>query len=132
MAFTLLQIKSLFQDPMRMGIVDVLWKSSRVMNLLNFIPFTGLAYPYAEGAQLPGISFRGLNETFTPTRGIYNPKVESLAILGGRIQTDSIAIQMKGPAARTREITRQIEAAAKFWDKNFFIGDAQVNPKGFT
>src|SRR4051812_11398678 len=125
MALTLMQMKALFQDPMRQGIVDLLWQSSRVMQYLNFIPHTGLAYPYRQRGALPGVAFRGLNTTFTPTAGIVNPAVETLSILGGKIRTDSIAITLKGPAARTNEIAAQVESAAKFFDKTFFNGSTQ-------
>ena len=131
MALTLIQMKAQFQDPMRQGIVDLLWQSSRVMQFVNFIEYRGLAYPYAQRSKLPGVAFRSLNTTFTPTAGVTNPAVETLSILGGKIRTDAVQIALKGPRARTNEIAAQMEAAAKFFDKNFFVGDSQKDPKAF-
>jgi len=131
MALTLIQMKAQFQDPMRQGIVDLLWQSSRVMSYMSFIEFTGMAYPYSERKALAGVTFRSLNSTFSPTAGVINPKVENLTILGGKIRTDSIAVALKGDKARTNEIAGQIEAAGKFFDKNFFHGDPTVDPKSF-
>lgn len=131
MALSLLQLKARFQDPMRQGIVDLLWQSSRVMRHLNFIRQPGLTYPYSQRSALPGVAFRGLNEDYTPSAGVVNPAVERLAVMGGSIKTDHIAIDTKGDAARTNEIAAKMEAAAKFFDKNFFNGDMTQDVKGF-
>lgn len=131
MALSLLQLKARFQDPLRQGIVDLLWESSRVMRRLNFIQQPGLSYPYQQRSKLPGIAFRGLNEDYTPGAGVVNPAIERLAILGGSIKTDHIAIDTKGDGARTNEIAAKMEAAGKFFDKNFFNGDMTQNVKGF-
>jgi hypothetical protein len=131
MALTLLNMKVMFQDAMRQAIVSILWESSRVMNELNFIPHNSMLYPYSENAKLPGVGFRSLNEDFTATEGVTNPKVETLSIMGGKIKTDSVLLDQKGPVARTNRISYQIEAEAKFFDKNFFKGDPTTNPKAF-
>ncbi len=131
MALSLIQLKARYQDPMRQGIVDLLWKNSRVMQRLNFIQQPGLAYPYQQRAKLPGIAFRGLNEDYTPGAGVINPAIERLAVLGGSIHTDHIAIDTKGDGARTNEIAAKMEAAGKFFDKQFFNGDMTSDVKGF-
>lgn len=131
MALSLLQMKARFQDPMRQGVVDMLRDSSRIMSRLNFISQPGLSYPYSKRSKLPGVGFRGLNESYTATVGVVNPAVERLAILGGSCKTDHVAIQTKGEAARTNEIAAKIEASAKFFDKNFLNGDMTANVKGF-
>jgi hypothetical protein len=131
MALSLIQMKAQFQDPMRQGIVDLLWQSSRVMQEVSFIEHSGLSYAYTQRGGLPGVAFRSLNDVFAPTVGVVNPAVETLTILGGKIRTDSVQIRMKGPAARQNQITAQLEATAKFFDKNFFNGDPSTNPKSF-
>ena len=123
MALNLQAMKAQFPDPFRKGIVDLLWQNARVMRYLNFIQNAGLSYAYAANAKLPGVGFRALNSTFTATSGVTNPKAEPLSILGGKIQTDTVQISLKGDAARTNQITRQLIAAAKFFDKCFFKGD---------
>lgn len=132
MAVTLQQMKVQFTDAKRAGIVDLLWQNSRLMRELHFIDDCGLAYPYTQRAKLPGVGFRSLNEVFTPTAGVMNPAVETLSIFGGRIRTDSVQITIKGQRARTNEVSGQIEAAAKFFDKQFINGDpAFSGGKGF-
>lgn len=131
MALTLMEMKALFPDPMRKGVVDMLYKSSRVMSHLNFIQQPGLTYPYAQNKALPGVGFRSLNAQFTATAGVTNPAVERLAILGGKIRTDGVQIALKGDGARSNQITRQVQAAGKFFDKIFFNGDTAVNTNGF-
>jgi len=131
MALTLLQMKTQFPDPMRQGVVDMLRESSRVMSRLNFITQQGLTYPYNKKTKLPGVAFRGMNESYSSTAGVIAPAVERLAILGGKIKTDHVAIATKGDTARQMEIAGQMEAAGKFFDKQFFNGDTTVNVKGF-
>jgi hypothetical protein len=130
MAMSLLEIKQMMPDPFRQGVVSMLWENSRIMPLLNFIPFQGLAYPYAQRAKLPGIGFRALNAQFADTQGVINPAVETLSVLGGRIRSDSILMITK-PNARKSEIAAQLEGAAKFWDKSFINGDPAVTDNSF-
>jgi hypothetical protein len=130
MAMSLLEMKAQIQDPMRQGIVDMLWQSSRVMQLLNFIPYNGLSYPYAQRTKLAGVDFRSLNTSFARTMGVTNPAVESLSILGGAARTDTI-ISTQKPNTRQNEIAGMMEASGKFFDKNFFNGNPGTNPKAF-
>lgn len=131
MALTLQQMKARFQDAKRAGIVDLLWQGSLVMKRLAFIKHSGLAYPYTQRSKLPGVAFRSLNTGFTASAGVTNPAIETLSILGGKIKTDSIMIEIKGQAARTNEIAAQMESAGKFFDKTFFHGNTQTDPKSF-
>jgi hypothetical protein len=131
MAISLLEMKTQFPDPFRQGVVSLLWENSRIMPLLNFIEFKGLAYPYSAVAKLPGIGFRNANAQFTDTQSVINPAVETLAILGGRIKADTVLNEVKGDAFRQGEITRQLEAAGKFFDKAFINGDPAVTDGAF-
>lgn len=130
MAISLLEMKTAMPDPFRQGVVSLLWENSRIMQLLNFIPWQGTAYPYSTVNKLPGISFRNANAQFTDTQSVINPAVETLAIVGGRIKTDTVLDQVK-PGYRQSEITRQLQAAAKFWDKSFINGDPAVTDGSF-
>src|SRR4051794_33832798 len=100
MAITLEQMKAQFADPLRQGVVDLLWKNSRIMQRLHFIQNAGLSYQYAANAKLPGVGFRSLNGTFTATEGIINPLIETLSILGGKMRTDGVLIKIKGDGVR--------------------------------
>lgn len=131
MALTLIQMQAQYPDPLRQGVVDMLRESSRVMDRLHFISHPGLDYRYNKRSALPGVAFRGLNEDYTATAGVVSPAVESLAILGGKIKTDHVAISLKGDQARSNEIAAQMEAAGKFFDKQFFNGDTSTSVKGF-
>ena len=130
MAESLLSIKNSMPDPFAQGIVSLLWENSRIMPLLNFIPWQGMSYPYPVLSKLPGIGFRSVNSSFAPTQSVINPAVENLSILGGRIQTDRVIDKVK-PNYRANEIKRQMEAAGKFWDKQFINGDPAVTDNSF-
>jgi len=134
MALTLLQMKALFPDPVRQGIVDMMYREGPALfDRLNFIKHNAMAYPYTQEVALPGVSFRGLGEEFAAAaKGVVNPTVETLAILGGEISTDSIYIAQKGLGpARSWRLAKKAKAAARFFIKNFFVGSKATTPKGF-
>jgi hypothetical protein len=122
MAISLKQYAATQQDPLRSGIVDMLWSSSRLMPLLNFIPWQGLSYPYSKRTKRPGVATRGLNSDFTLAPGNYAPDIETLAILGGKVRTDTILAEMK-PNLRENEIAGTVEAAGLMFDRLMIKGD---------
>lgn len=134
MAVTLLQMKAIFPDTVRQGIVDVMYRQGpQLFDRLHFIQHDSLAYPYSQNVRLPGIAFRGLGESFASTaEGVINPAVEHLAILGGDVDTDSVYIAQKGLGpARAWRLAQKVKAASRFFIKNFFVGDKSTTPKGF-
>jgi hypothetical protein len=122
MAITLKDYAAQIQDPMRQGIVDMLWQSSRLMPLLNFIVWAGLSYPYSKRTKRPGVQTRSLNGDFTIAAGNYAPDIETLAILGGKVRTDTILAEMK-PTLRENEIAGTMESAGLMFDRLFIKGD---------
>jgi hypothetical protein len=130
MALTLLEMQTEFPDPFRQWVVSLLREASQIMPLLNFIPWSGFSYPYPTKSKLPGIGFRSLNSQFSETQSILNPAVETLSIFGGRVKTDTVMDVVK-PGGRPGNIQDQVEAAAKFWDKNFINGDPAVTDNAF-
>lgn len=134
MAMNLLQMKQMFPDPVRQGVIDVMWREGPTLfERLNFIKVNGLAYPYSKESALPGVSFRSLNEEFSATvEGVVSPAVENLAILGGNVTTDSIVIAQKGLGpARAWRLARKAKAAARRFIKNFISGSRATDPKSF-
>lgn len=122
MALTLKDYAAQIQDPLRQGIVDMLWQSSRLMPRLHFIPWNGLSYPYTRRAKRPGVQVRSLNADFSIAPGNYAPDIETLAILGGKVRTDTVLAKMK-PMLRENEIAGTMEAAGLMFDRLFVKGD---------
>ena len=78
---TLLEAAKLVQDPLKRGVIEIFPRTSPVLERLPFFPVNGQAYKYNTEETLPGIAFRGINETYTESTGIVNPAVEQLFIL---------------------------------------------------
>jgi hypothetical protein len=132
MALKLIEMRNAFPDPIRQGIVDVMWRSSPdLFQLMPFIQHSDLVYRYTEDARLPGVAYRALNADFAASaEGVTNPKVETLAILGGDMTTDSILIGQKGAAARANRIAKKMKAASRRFVRDFFLGDPTVTGHG--
>jgi hypothetical protein len=100
----------------------MLWQSSRIMPLLNFIQWDGLTYPYSKRTKRPGVATRSLNSQFAIAPGTAAPDIETLSILGGAILTDTVLMKMK-PQLRENEIAGTMEAAGLMFDRLFIQGN---------
>jgi hypothetical protein len=58
---------------------------------------------------LPGVAFRGINESYTATTGVINPLVEQTFIAGGEIKVDIALTRRFGPQRRAREEKMQVK-----------------------
>lgn len=132
MALTLLEAAKLNSgDVYRAG---VLMKFAETSDILRVLPFTGIAgnsYKYNTEETLPGIGFRGINESFDESTGIINPKTESLAIAGGDLDVDKFLVDTMGTDQRTVQEAMKIKALALAWTKTFIKGDSLSEPREF-
>jgi hypothetical protein len=126
MAFSLTEYAATIQDPLRQGVVETLWGESTMMKLINFISFKGVAYPYTKRSKRPSVSTRSLNGSFAETTGVYSPDVEMLSVIGGKVKTDTILMDIK-PQSRQINIAAQLESAALMFDRLFFQGDPSAS-----
>jgi hypothetical protein len=62
----------------------------------------GNAYAYNREGTLPGVAFRGVNESYTESTGIVNPLVEALRIGGGDLDVDIAILKTQGEASARR------------------------------
>ena len=132
MALTLLEAAKLNSgDVYRAG---VLMKFAETSDILRVLPFTGIAgnsYKYNTEETLPGIGFRGVNESFTESTGIINPKTESLSIAGGDLDVDKFLVDTMGTDQRTVQEAMKIKALSLAWTKTFIKGDNETEPREF-
>ena len=106
-------------------------ESSGILENIPFVDIAGNAYAYNREEVLPGVAFRGINETYTPSTGIVNPVTEHLSILGGDLRVDKFLIDTLGENVRSAQEAMQIRAIALKWENEFFNGDTAINPRGF-
>ncbi len=132
MAMTLLEYAKLASgDQLKQGVIEYYAGSSGILANLPFEPINGNALKYNTEETLPGVGFRGVNETYTASNGVINPQTESLTIAGGTLDVDRFLIKTQGEGARARHESMKVRALALNWTKKFIKGDTTTAPKEF-
>jgi hypothetical protein len=133
MALTLLEAAKLVQDPLKRGVIEIFPRVSPVLERMPFFNVNGQAYKYNQEETLPGIAFRGINESYTESTGIVNPQVEALYVLGGISSVDRALVKTQGNVNNLRAVydSMKAKAAALEYTKKFFKGDNSTDPNEF-
>jgi hypothetical protein len=134
MAITLVEAAKLAQNEGKTIRASVIAMFARASNLLMALPFKdiqGNAYQYNREGVLPGIAFRGVNESYTPSTGIVNQLVEALRIAGGDLDVDSFIIKTQGPQVRGTHEEMKVKALAAEMTRVIIKGDSTTNPREF-
>ena len=133
MSLTLLEAAKLVQDPLQRGVIEVFPQSSAVLERLPFFNVNGQAYKYNQEETLPGIAFRGINESYTDSTGVVNPVTESLYIMGGTSYVDRALVKTQGNVNQLRATydSMKAKACALEFTKKFFKGSNSDDPNEF-
>lgn len=113
------------------AVIEMYARASAWLSMLNFMTIQGNAYGYNQEGALPGVAFRGVNESFTASTGIVNPKVESLRISGGDLTFDTFLLRTLGEGRRGLEENMKIKALAAEVTRVLIKGDSTTNPREF-
>ena len=133
-ALTLLEASKLHRqrgEDFRSAIVEMFAKSNAITELLPFITIEGSAFTFNREVSLPGVAFRGINESYTPSTGVVQPLTEPLRISGGTIDVDNFIIKTQGVQARSTHEGMKIKALMEDFMRTFFKGDSVINPREF-
>ena len=132
MAMTLLEYAKLSSgDQLKQGVIEYYAGSSGILANLPFEDIQGNALKYNTEDTLPGVGFRGVNETYTASTGVINPQTESLYIAGGTMDVDRFLMKTQGEGARARHEAMKVRALSLRWTNRFIKGDSNSNPKEF-
>lgn len=131
MALTLLEASKLSTDPIESGVIEQYARSSPVLQYLPFENIQGNAFSYNREETLPGVAFRGVNESWTDSTGVVNPQTETLVIAGGELKVDQFIVKTEGEESRAVHEAMKIKAASLFFTKKFFKGDSASEPREF-
>lgn len=132
MALTLIEAAKLESgDAYKSGVIELYAGSSDILINLPFENIQGNALSYNREASLPGIGFRGVNESYTPSTGILNPLTEALVIAGGELDVDKFIVQTMGASQRTTQEAMKIRALSLSWTRKFLKGDTASDPREF-
>jgi len=130
---TIIEAAKLSQDPLQKGVIETFAKSSVVLERLPFLPVSSNSYKYNREETLPGIAFRGINESYTESTGVINPVTEPLVILGGVSDYDRALVKTQGNLNDLRAVhdAMKAKAAALKFTKTFLKGDSSSEPREF-
>ncbi len=113
------------------AIIEQFASSSGILENIPFVDIAGNAYSYNREENLPGIAFRGVNESYTESAGIVNPVTETLSILGGDLDVDKFIIDTDGAGVRSQHEMMKVRALALRWTQQFIQGDTATDPRSF-
>ncbi|MDQ0250813.1 hypothetical protein J2W22_002877 [Sphingomonas kyeonggiensis] len=120
-------------DPLQSGVVEIFATTNPIMQYMPFQNIAGAAYVYNREQALPGIAFRGINESYDESTGVINQLADPLKILGGDLDVDAALIAWSTGANDTRAVqdAMKVKALSLSHLKTVFDGDSAANPKEF-
>lgn len=130
---TLIEAAKLNQSTLASGIVEIFARNNPILERMPFVDISGNAYKYNREGTLPGIAFRGINESYTESTGVINPQTENLTICGGDSDFDVALIKMGAGSNDLRAAHDALKSKALTldWLKTFFDGNSQTEPREF-
>src|SRR3569623_772452 len=132
MALTLVEAAKINSgDVIKSAVIEMFARESDVLMTLPNEDIQGKALKYNREADLPGIAFRGVNESFSESTGVLNPITEALTISGGDLDVDRFIIQTQGQGVRATHELMKGKALAAGWTAKFIKGDSSTNPREF-
>jgi len=131
MAVTLIESAKKTNDPVQSAVIEMYARSSSVLENLPFDNIQGNALKYNREETLPGVGFRGVNESYTESTGLINPQVEPLVIAGGDLDVDKFILDTMGMGQRSVQEEMKVKALALAWTKAFIKGDQVSDPREF-
>lgn len=118
-------------DVVRAGVIEMFARASSVLRVMPFEDIPGGSYHYTQEATLPGVGFRGVNQTYSESTGIVNPQVEVLRIGGGNIDVDRAILKMHGNGVRSWQEEAKVKALALYIQKKILKGDSLSDVREF-
>lgn len=130
---TMIEAAKLMNNPLQTGVIEIFAANNPVLERLPFVDIQGNAYKYNREGTLPGIAFRGINESYTESTGVINPQTETLTICGGDSDYDVALVKMGSGSndLRAAHDAMKSKALTLTWLKTFFDGDSGTNPREF-
>lgn len=131
MALTLLEAAKLSHDPVQSAVIEMFARQSDILAALPFETIPGGAVTYHREGALPGVAFRGVNESYTESTGVINPITDSVVIAGGDLDVDRFLIETRGAQQRAVQTEMKVKNIADSWTTKFIKGDSTSDPREF-
>lgn len=108
----------------RASVISMFARASDLLAALPFKDIQGNAYQYNREGSLPGVAFRNVNASYTPSTGVVNQLVESLRICGGELDVDTFIVKTQGQQARAVQEEMKVKALAAELTRVIIKGDS--------
>lgn len=133
MALTLVEASKRLpaSETLRAATIEVYARQNAILEALPIETINGNALKYNVEQTLPGVSFRGVNESYTESTGVINPVTESLMIVGGELDVDNYIIRTMGADQRTAQVSMKLKALAHNVGHRIIKGDSQTDMREF-
>lgn len=132
MSLTLVEAAKLHSgEVVRSSVIEMFARESDLLRVIPFDNIAGNAYRYSREVTLPGVAFRGVNESYTESTGIINPLVEALALAGGDLDVDKFIVKTQGADQRSTHEAMKVKALAAEITRVLIKGDSASNPREF-
>lgn len=115
----------------RAAIIEMFARASDLMRVVPFTDVPGGSLAYNVEGSLPGVAFRGYNETYTASYGVINPQVEVLRIAGGLLEVDKAMIKTRGEAVRAQQEAMKVKALSLHIADRLINGNSLTNGREF-
>jgi hypothetical protein len=132
-ALTLLQAaeQAMGAEEIKRAAIIELFAQPDLLRVLPFMDIPGSAYSYVQEGNLPGVAFRGYNESYSSTTGVVNPQVERLRIAGGDLDVDKALLKTHGAGIRSTQERMKVKALSLYIAGKMVNGDSDVDPREF-
>lgn len=132
MGLTLFEASKLVSgESKRAAVIEMFARNTDLLRVMPFINVPGGSYAYSSEGSLPGVAFRGYNETYTPSTGVINNAVETLKIAGGNLDVDNAMIKTRGPEIRAIQESMKTKALALNIADTIINGNSLSNQRTF-
>jgi hypothetical protein len=134
MALTLIESAKIAlgrDETLKATVMELFAKNSDLLQYMPFENITGNALKFDREKVLPGVAFRGVNESYTESTGEVEKIIESLAIAGGDLDVDIFLVKTGGANQRAVQEGLKIKALSLNLTKTFIKGDILTDAKAF-
>lgn len=113
------------------SVIEMFARASDILMALPFKTIQGNAYQYNREGTLPGVAFRGVNESYTASTGVVNQLMEALRICGGDLDVDMFILKTQGDHVRSTHEAMKIKALAAEITRVLIKGDSTSELREF-
>lgn len=132
MALTLLEANKMNDgDIKKQAIIQMFAENSDLLRVLPIDDIPGSSLTYDLESSLPGVGFRGINEAFSESTGVINPKTELLRIVGGDLDVDLQIVKQRGIRVRDNHEAMKVKSLSLTITAAIINGDSESNPREF-